>query len=616
MKFRLLNIRNIIQNRRQLSEQTINSTKEILIEAWLPIALILSYFVIAITGLVDKLAFLPDWLDLHEVDPKEYFGLIIGAIASIFGIVMAVILLTVEVLKERLNRNIHTNPLENQLIRNSIYSSISLIGLSFVAYIQIDAFDNSKYLTLGYFIGIIFIAYIYSVYPVLKKIIGKSSKIKQNADLVDTLSFNSFKNVSRQRFRRDFEQDDRLKVLKSEIDSYIISSNVSAYKKINDDILNKAFGYINDGQIRNQTEIVVAGLVWLWRENCKTAIRVSDTHYFELIWNYIRDVFVYFASKKAPLLHLNDLDFFIYFDFLKLHIKLENSIPLSTALDCIEESFKSNLINNCPKQEDLTELVNRYEGKDFEPTSHQHSFQWDGINHLLSLVNKVQETAISLSDKDIFEESNRRLQSICIDLYYHNYPIGNYQKGYMTWQQLKSSFYISDKALDLDLYENTLDCFEIPKHFFDMVIEQNSIDIKDVRIIVLTLGDYLISAFKKNKLFINTHYGTLHDFYMIGIHCLKFYKTNTIAKSTVNYIIKVLKHLKKLAEKKITSINPNDYLAIKSSLKHFINVAVKYDDFKEDEKPVIKWKNICDSFNDIPEVKDFGIVKWKLKKSK
>ena len=260
MKFRLLNIRNIIQNRRQLSEQTINSTKEILIEAWLPIALILSYFVIAITGLVDKLAFLPDWLDLHEVDPKEYFGLIIGAIASIFGIVMAVILLTVEVLKERLNRNIHTNPLENQLIRNSIYSSISLIGLSFVAYIQIDAFDNSKYLTLGYFIGIIFIAYIYSVYPVLKKIIGKSSKIKQNADLVDTLSFNSFKNVSRQRFRRDFEQDDRLKVLKSEIDSYIISSNVSAYKKINDDILNKAFGYINDGQIRNQTEIVVAGL--------------------------------------------------------------------------------------------------------------------------------------------------------------------------------------------------------------------------------------------------------------------------------------------------------------------------------------------------------------------
>ena len=103
---------------------------------------------------------------------------------------------------------------------------------------------------------------------------------------------------------------------------------------------------------------------------------------------------------------------------------------------------------------------------------------------------------------------------------------------------------------------------------------------------------------------------------MIGIHCLKFYKTNTIAKSTVNYIIKVLKHLKKLAEKKITSINPNDYLAIKSSLKHFINVAVKYDDFKEDEKPVIKWKNICDSFNDIPEVKDFGIVKWKLKKSK
>lgn len=586
---------------------------EFLKEKWMLIALPLVYLIISFTPIIEKFAFIPDFLNLELINPQDYFGLIIGAIASIFGIVMAVVLLTVEFFKERLNKNTHTNPLENQLIRNSIYTSISLIGISFVAYLQIDSFNNSKHISLGYYIGVIFISYIYSVYPVLKTIIGKSSRIKANIDLVNTIKLSSFQNVSRQRFQNNLVIDDTLKNLKKELDSYILSNNVSAYQKINDDIVTKALSLISDGQSRNQCDTIIGGLIWLWRENSKAAIRAGDAHYFETLWGYVRDTYVYFANKKAPLLHLNDLHLFIYLDFLKLHVKLGNSMPLTVALNCIEVSFKSNLLKNCPKQEHLPELIQMYEGGEYDFEAFDNSLEWEQINDIIGLINKIQETAISLSDKDLFETCQRRLHNICSDLYSVDFGIGEYQKAYIFWQELTSSFYISSKALESGLYQTTSNCFNIPKFILRRRIELDDIFEKDARIVISSLADYLIIAFKNGKLSTDGHFSTLNDFCLIGIHLVKKYKTNRIAKNTVDYIMDVLKHLKSLAEKDIESITSKHYLAIKNKVKHFINVAANIDGFEADKKPVKKWQNLFDDFNEVSENKDFRIVKWKIK---
>ncbi len=573
---------------------------------------IIIFSILTITPLVEKLAFIPDYFNLSQVSPKNYFGLIIGAIASIFGILMAVVLLTVEIFRERLNNNELINPLENGLIRNSIYNSVNLIGLSFIAYIFFNGFNTSKSLTIGYFLGGIFIAYIYSVYPVLKKIIGKTSQIKSNIDIVDTLDRNSFKIATRYINQNSEESNEILKILKKELDSYILNNNVSACEKISNDILNKALHLISDGQNRNECDVIISGLVWLWRENCKTAIRVDDAHYFELVWNYIKDIYVYFADKKAPLLHLQDLHFFIIFDFLKLHIKLNSSTPFSTALNCIEISFKSNLLNNSPKQEDLKDLITLYEGSEYESTDLHSSSQWSHIKEILDYLAKIQETAISLDDKDIFKESTRRIESICYELNFLTNIIGYYQKGSITWQILTSSFANNYNALQSGMYENTLDCFEIPKNLLDRLIEESNLDVKDIRIIIRTLADNIILTFKEKKLFMNKRYGTLMDFCMIGIYSMKHYNTNKMAKQTVKYIIKVLKYLKELAEEDLKSISPNDYLAIKSRIKHFADVAVRLDNFNEEEKPVKKWIELCNDFKDVEEETDFGIVKWKV----
>ncbi|MFB9057174.1 hypothetical protein ACFFU9_10520 [Mariniflexile ostreae] len=582
-------------------------------EKWLLFILPLIYVFLIITPLIEWIAFIPDYLNISSINPQDYFGIIIGAISSIFGIVMAVVLLSVEFFKERISKDAYVNPLENQLIRNSIYTSISLIGISFLGYIQIESFTTSKSVSIGYYIGFIFIFYIYSVFPVLKTIIGKSSRIKSNVDLVNSISLNSFQNVSRQRFRDNLVEDDTLKILKKELDSYILSTNVTAYQKINDDIISKALTIITDGKNRQQCDIVIGGIIWLWRENSKTAIRASDNHYFETLWSYISDIYLYFADKKAPLLHLQDMHSFIYLDFFKLHEKLGNSIPLTNAMDSIEVSFKSNLTNNCPKQENLKRLARMFEEDgQYEPSSIDDSIQWDSINGLIGLMSKVQDCAINIGNKDLFEESIRRHQDICSDIYYGDYPIGNYQKRFILWKELTSSFYSSRKALEIGLYENTFDCFRIPKNLIVDLIERNYVKEKDLRVIISSYADYIILAFKEGKLSTDSLIGTLNEFCLIGVHCLKHYQKNPLAKKTVSYIIKVLKNLKKLAEKDLASINPNDYLNLKGKIKHFISVATDMDGFDPEKKPVKKWQKLLDNFQNISKEKEFSIIKWKI----
>lgn len=125
-------------------------------------------YILLITVPLDNIAFVPDFLNLSKLDSQNYFGMILGAIASIFGILMAVIILSVEFFKERLSKNNYVNPLERNTIQNTIHLSINIILLAFISYISIDKFDNSKNITLGYYIAFLFVVYIFCI-SVFKK---------------------------------------------------------------------------------------------------------------------------------------------------------------------------------------------------------------------------------------------------------------------------------------------------------------------------------------------------------------------------------------------------------------------------------------------------------------
>lgn len=591
----------------------LNKIKSNLKKGWLFGLTIFIFLILLLNPYAEQIAFIPDWLNLEQINPKEYFGLIIGAIASIFGILMAVILLTVEFFKERINNNKHINPLENDLIRNCIYNSVNLIGLSFIAYIFIENFRTSKSLTIGYFLGIIFIAYIYSVFPVLKRIVGKSSQIKNNIELVKTLVFEDFKKVSKYRYSEK-HKDSKLKELKKEIDIYILDNNILSYENISERILNKSLGLISEGSDREVCDIVLGALTWMWRENCKTAIRANDSQYFDYVWNSIEKIYLHAAANKIELLFLYEIESFIYFDLKGLYKVFQNTLSLSTGLDVIEQSFNANLQYNCPQQEEIWDLIYRYENKRIDSSTIASS-QWDHINRVMDFVFDIQDVAIELRDKSLYKECNMRINSFCTHIAFNFNNLGKYQKGDLIWKALSTNYYKSSIALEVNLYNSTLDCYKIHDFLIKRLIKEEVLDERDLRIILRDLGNNLFKELKQSRLHTDYNFGTFADFCRIGIYSIKNYKNRDVDKNVVNYFYRYLKRLKKFIEKEGVENYTFEYKNIKRALNHYIKVAVDIDRFDDTKKPVIKWKSLHNSFQPIPDNKDFIKIKWKIKKS-
>lgn len=563
---------------------------------------------------LNRVAFIPDYLNFGKLDAQSYFGMIIGAVASIFGVLMAVIIISVEFLKEKIENNRYINPLERRNIQSTIHLSVNILLLTLLSYIHIDAFDNSNNITLGYYIAFLFILYIYSIYPFFTGIIEKSSKIRNVLDNVNSLIIEDFRKVLEYRYGK-LVSDSKISLLKKDIDSYILSNNIYSYEIVANSVLERGFMLIGDGKDRRKCNEVFSAIVWLWRENAKTAVRNNDSQYFDLIWNSIGLIYLRAARNKIELMNLQEINMFIYFDLKSLYRQFKSTISLNNALDVIDVSFKINVLENCPKQNDIFDLVSSYEEIDSNNASSlDSSLAWKEIYEILRHIETVQEIAIELDDKNLFMECSERIQMICLDLVSDFKNLGHYQKGELVWRVLTSNYYQSSLALRKGLFSSTIYCFAIPKNLMVDVIKRNVFVEKDIRIIIKTLGEHLFNALKEHKLDFGYRDGTLEDFLKIGIGCITTYNINVVSKNTVKYFMGYFKYIKEYIELHGIEKYPQEYKAFQKAIKNYIEVGIRHGKFKENEKPICKWILLYNSFKEVENEDELGIVRWKIKK--
>lgn len=456
--------------------------------------------------------------------------------------------------------------------------------------------------------------YIYSVYPFLKNIIDNSSQIKNVLECANSLTIEDFKQVSRYRYQKK-NPDAKFLILKKDLDSYILENKVSSYETIINTILNKGLELIEKGEDRQICEEVYGAIVWLMGENGKTAIINNDSQYFDLVWNSINKIYINAADKQMDILHLQEIDMFINFDLKNLYKQFKNTLSLNNALDVIENCFNENITKNCPKQDEIWDLMNLYEKVGAEHSSYGNtSLSWDYLHKILGYVGDLQEIAIELNDRDLFTECNNRSITICEHILFTFNNLGNYQKGYLIWHCLSTSYYNSSVALEKGLFPNTMYCFDVPKNLIERIVQEKLLEEKDIRILIKPLGEYFFKALKNKNLDLGYDIGPFGDFCKIGVYCLKTYRTNILSKHTVKYFIKYFKYLKNYIETQGVEIYPQEYKLVKRAFKHYIDVAIKYDGFKENENPVKKWSELYSSFNNVDnDDNEFGIVGWKIK---
>jgi len=200
----------------------------------------------------------PDLLNLSSISPTNYFELLISSTTSIFGILIAVILLTFEFVKHTSFRRKEENILTKSVVTNLVSIAISVIVLSLISYSSIQDFKQSNNLTTAYFLGFLFVGFIVSIFPATKGILETANTLKNTKEEIENLTIVQFREILTLQDNKFISKDSSLALvrIRHELLNSVRECDYEAYTAILEELNNKAIELIGKGDNRQTTEIV------------------------------------------------------------------------------------------------------------------------------------------------------------------------------------------------------------------------------------------------------------------------------------------------------------------------------------------------------------------------
>ncbi|MCL3782700.1 hypothetical protein EMN47_20125 [Prolixibacteraceae bacterium JC049] len=552
-----------------------------------------------------NLEIFPDYLKLSSIDPTNYFALIIGSTASIFGVLIAVILLTFQFVKTNAFRRKDGNILTKAIVTNLVGIAVSIIILTLLSYLTIHDFKQSNNLSIAYFHGMIFIGFIISIYPAAKEILGTANTLKNTIEEIQNLTIERFVEVSTLKNDKFISKKNNLPLIRvrQELLNYVSESDYEAYTLMLVELNNKAIEIIGSGQNRELTGVVFRGATLVWNAGNFEALRVGNYQFYETIWECIEELYEYAAKEKIYLLHFEELDFFLR-DYVKFLARNKLGDSLSSGAKVFSTILKQNLKFNCPPQEEINDLYFMFDDGKKMPHHIDSSIQWDKINEFIYLLNNIQTTSIEIVDKELFDTCRFELEYIVKEIGWNEFPnIKVYQEAYIVQRIIAHQTYNGFIANDENLYKESMWSFHIDTSFISNLIKEEKFYVGRI---LEDISDFIIKSQRKERL---DNYISLNYWGALGRQISKVYLENETAQIAMKYILDTFDKLKEEIENNQLPYQAKNYNEIKKqceSLKQWLK-----KDNEGKEIPIIeRTEKIIDSFQEVTGETDFRIVKW------
>lgn len=548
----------------------------------------------------------PDLLNLSSINSTSFFELLISATTSIFGILIAVILLTFEFVKHTAFRRKEKNILTNAIVTNIVSVAISVIILSLISYLSIQDFKQSNNLSIAYFLGFLFVIFIISIFPATKKILETANTLKNTKEEIQNLTLEQFKEILTLKDDKFISKDNKFALvrIRHELLNSVRECDYEAYTAILEELNNKAIELIGNGDNRQTTEIVFRGISFIWNAGNFEALRVGNYQFYETIWECVEELYEYAAKKKIYLLHFEFVDSFVR-DFVKFCSRNKLGDSLSTAAKILSNIFKQNLKFNCPPQEEINELYYIYEDGNKMQHFISSSIQWDKINEFVSLINTIQTNAIENIDKELYDTCRYELEYIVKEIGHGNFPeIKIYQEAYIIVGIISHQTYNAYNANEEELFKESMWTFRIDTGFIADLIQKEKFYVKRI---LQDISDFIIKSQRKERL---DEFFSLNYWGALGRHISKYYLANETAQKAMEYILDTLDALKQEIESTQLPNQAKNYNEIK---KQFESIKTwLLNDNKDKEIPIIKRiDESLQKFQPVTGTTDFRIVKWK-----
>lgn len=548
-------------------------------------------------------AVIPDLLGLYAVKADDYFGLILNLTASILGVLIAVVLLMFQMNKDTFLRRKGENFMDKPMIFIIVLVSLSILILGFVSFMTIPEFANGSQLTLGYFIGYLFVGFISLIFPAINDILDELNTLKIVRERIQSLNTTDF--FQQNQHPNDYialDPDHTLHRIRHSLITAVRESDYESYTEILTCLNERATQLFGNAADRQVTDSILKGLTFIWQESIFEASRNNVLQFYKSLWDTIGALYGYASAQKSPLLHFQEVEHFIY-EHIQFLGRNNMGDALSSGVWVLADAFTKNLTTNRPPQEEITDLYDLFEHPSPNPHNIGASLQWDYIERFTENIQSIQRIAIENQDRELYQTSNFHTNSILNDISHQIFgALGDYQEGTIALRIIGFGQHLVNDALEVGLFKSTMGSYTINTSFTKYAIEKKAFYVKEV---LSSISDYLIVTQRKERLDANT----ILQFGAIGRHASKLYVDNDVANASINFIIKTLKRLKDEIESIQLPGQITNYEAVKKQLESQKDYLLRHNPNLEDAI-LGEIQTILDNFRTVTTDSKRNIIEW------
>jgi len=548
-------------------------------------------------------AIIPDLFGLYGTKADDYFGLILNLTASILGVLTAVVLLMFQMNKDTFLRRKGENFMDKPMILIIVLISLSILILGFVSFVTIPEFANGSQLTLGYFIGYLFVGFIALIFPAINAILDELNTLKIVRKRIQALNTTDF--FQENQHPNDYialDPDHTLHRIRHSLIMAVQESDYESYTEILTCLNDRVMQLFGNAANRRLTDSILKGLTFIWQESIFEASRNNVQQFYKSLWDTMGALYSYASIQKSPLLHFQEVQHFIY-EYIQFLGRNNMGDALSSGVWVLADAFTKNLTTNRPPQEEITDLYDLFEHPNPNPHNVDASLQWDYIERFTGNIQSIQGIAIANEDRELYQTSNFHTNSILNDISHQIFgALGNYHEGAIALRIIGFGQYYVDEALDSRLFKTTMGSYTINTNFTKYAIEKKAFYVKEV---LGSISDYIIVTQRKERLDSNT----ILQFGAIGRHASTLYSVNDVANASIKFIVKTLKRLKDEIESSQLPGQITNYESVKKQLESQKNYLLR--DNPDLESPILgEIQTILDDFRTITTDSEKNIIEW------
>ena len=551
---------------------------------------------------------IPNILGISSVQiATTILSVIIGSLASVLGIIIAVILVAFEILRKSYNIYAFKTFFKDEKLKELIILYIFTIIASLITLSTLSVPLNSRSINLIYTSLFLFIISLVILFPYSRIIISSTKSKEKIKEIVDQIDYSTIHSLNY--LRPSIPPS--VYISQMEENPLFILSEVGIRTLKDDDRLtpklilvecgNKLLKMLGD--FPDSKRGVINSFLIVFRNISRQAINLHQEGTLITVLDVIETLHNFCAENKTPWHELIELNQFIS-DFLQETLIAGLDEITSRGLYMIERIMKKHVEKNIPKEEEIWILHFHQNKNNKIKHDAKKDLQWEHVsNEYIRILSNITEKAIRLHKGETVRTGMHALSSVVSEVL--NMQLGDLQKHFIIrW----CCYYMKDltiKSVEENLYTRVLAINPFSYLGIDRALDQKKEFSKEP---LIRFCETLILLNKRNAL--DTF--VLNELGAIGRSCVHKLDEHSLYKEALIFIVKTFNKLREDVEKEINNSNiKRIYIELRDqvfSLKRWMK-----DYNKKDEEIEILIENTLSSFDYYEELKnelEKGIIKW------